>query len=92
MRKYAPLTFAADAAGITRSEWLRETVVARLKQTDYGSPGTLELPLLPEISALKLLVLNMFAAAIPEFPLSSLRQIMAYADSTKHTEVANHLS
>jgi hypothetical protein len=82
---------AAKAVGMTRSEWLRETVVARLQQTDQAAPATLERSLLAEILALRLLILNMFAAAVPGFALTSLRQIMAYADSAKHAEVAKLL-
>ena len=79
---------AAEAGGITRSQWLRDTVVARLRQTDQAPRVTLELA---EILALRLLILNMFAAAVPGFALTSLRQIMAYADSAKHAEVAKLL-
>jgi hypothetical protein len=82
---------AAEAGGITRSQWLRDTVVARLRQTDQAPRVTLELPILAEILALRLLILNMFAAAVPGVALTSLRQIMAYADSAKHAEVAKLL-
>jgi hypothetical protein len=82
---------AAESAGITRSEWLRNAAVAHVDQSNGVSPHSLESTVLAEIMGLRLLVLNLFPAAIPGFAHQSLYQIMAYAESAKHREAAKVL-
>jgi hypothetical protein len=80
---------AAEAGGITRSEWLRDAALSHLHQPDPMPCPSLDTILLAEIMGLRLLVLNLFPAAIPGFALESLRQIIAYADAAKHTAASN---
>lgn len=82
---------AAEATGITRSEWLRDAALAYLNRPSQTPSISFESTLLAEIMGLRSLVLNLFPAAIPGFAVGSVRQIMAYADSVKHGEAAKIL-
>jgi hypothetical protein len=79
---------AALTCGISRSQWLRDAALAHLQQSGHTSRISSESVVLSELMALRLLILNLFPAAIPGLPLESIRQIMAYADSRKHVEAA----
>jgi hypothetical protein len=79
---------AAEAGGITRSQWLRSAAVAYLNQSSEAHPRSIELTVLTEVMGLRLLVLNLFPAATPGLALETLRQIMIYAETAKHIEAA----
>jgi hypothetical protein len=79
---------AAAAAGITRSLWLRNAALASLDQSDPTVPLALESTILAEVISLRLVFLNLFAAATPGLALETVHQIMNYAESTKHAEAA----
>jgi hypothetical protein len=78
---------AAVAAGI-RSEWLREAVLAHLDRRDQPGKLSSHAVLLAEIMGLRLMMLNLFPAAIPGLAHESVRQIMAFAESRKRAEAA----
>jgi hypothetical protein len=83
---------AAFARGVTNSHWLRNAAIAYLKQDDTPVRASLELTILTEIMALRLVVLNLYPHAIPGLSLASLHSLMAYADSSKHLEVVKLLA
>jgi hypothetical protein len=79
---------AAEARGITRSQWLRSAAVAYLNRSSEVHPPAIESTILTEVMGLRLLVLNLFPAATPGLALETLRQIMIYAETAKHIEAA----
>ena len=82
---------AAAAAGITRSLWLRNAALSYLSQSDPTRHSPIESAVLAEIMSLRLVLLNLFAAATPGLALQTVRQIMNFAESTKHAEAAKVL-
>ena len=87
----ADVDAAVGAAETTRSSWLREAALSRLGQSDPTPHSSLESIVLAEIMSLRLVLLNLFAAATPGLALQTVHQIMNFAESTKHAEAAKVL-
>jgi len=83
---------AAASGGATRSEWLRASALAYLQRLNNTPPTVIEPMILEEILALRLLTLNLFAAATPGLALQTVHQIMVHADSSKHLEATRVVS
>jgi hypothetical protein len=81
----------ASTRGITRSNWLRNAAVAFLKGTSPTTRVSFESTLLAEVMGLRLVILNMYPHATSRFSMSTLKQIMSFADSAKHAEAADVL-
>ena len=82
---------AAAAAGMTRSLWLRNAALSYLGQPDPTRHSSIESTVLAEIMSLRLVLLNLFAAATPGLALQTVHQIMNFAESVKHAEAAKVL-
>jgi len=78
-----------DAAGVTRSEWLRDVVLARSKP-DHESERLMDHVLLEEVMVLRSLILNLSAAA--GIPRTVVQGILFNAESTKGAEAKKRLS
>jgi hypothetical protein len=75
---------AAEVAGITRSEWLRDAALAYLRNPHQRSTTPIDLTILEEIMGLRFLMVNLFAGANPGVALQTVHQLMAHADAVKH--------
>ena len=47
--------------------------------------------LLEELAVLRSLILNLFPAALPGFPVETVRRVLAHAEDTKHVTVLSRL-
>jgi hypothetical protein len=80
---------AARNSGSSCSEWLREAALAFLQEPIETSDNTpIEVTILQEMMGLRLLMVNLFAGALPGLALQNVYQIMEYADSAKYNEAA----
>jgi hypothetical protein len=80
---------AARNSGSSCSEWLREAALAFLQEPIETSDNTpIEVTILQEMMRLRLLMVNLFAGALPGLALQNVYQIMEYADSAKYNEAA----
>ena len=87
----AAVDAAVGAAETSRSSWLREAALSHLGQPDPTPHLSLESTVLAEIMSLRLVLINLFAAATPGLALQTMHQIMNFAESTKHAEAAKVL-
>jgi hypothetical protein len=74
---------AARNSGSSPSAWLREAALAYLRRTGQKSTTPIEVTILEELTALKFLLVNLFAGANPGVALQTIYQMMASADSVK---------
>ena len=75
---------AAKASGKTRSEWLREAVLAHLQKPIRSRKSAPDPTLLTELVGLRQLTVNLFAAlASPEFSTATVQQVVKQADHVK---------
>ncbi len=73
---------AAESAGITCAEWLREAAVAHLKRPTRSKRPAPDPTILAEIMGLRSLVQNLIAAA-SDLPDETVQRIVKHADSIK---------
>lgn len=83
---------AAESSGISRSEWLRASALAYLQRPHQTHDDSIESTILEELMGLRLVILNLFAAATPGLALQTVHLIMAHAESSKHIEATKVVS
>ncbi len=73
---------AAEAAGMTCAEWLREAALAHLKRPAQSKRPAPDPTILAEIMGLRSLVQNLIAAA-SDLPEETVQRIVQHADAIK---------
>jgi len=73
---------AAEAAGMTCAEWLREAALAHLKRPARSKKQAPDPTILAEIMGLRSLVQNLIAAA-SDLPDETVQRIVQHADAIK---------
>ena len=76
---------AAEAAGQTCSEWMREAVILHLKRPARKKKSVPDATLLAEILGLRSLVHNLLVAA-SDIPEATVTQIVKHADAIKEAK------
>ena len=76
---------AAQAAGQTCAEWMREAVLVHLKRPARKKKPTPDPTLLAELMGLRSLVQNLIAAA-SDLPAETVQRIAKHADSIKEAK------
>lgn len=74
---------AANAAGKTCSEWLRDAAVAHLKRPVPKKNFPPNPTLLAELLGLRSIVINLLSAVAADLPREMVQRIVAQADSIK---------
>jgi len=83
---------AAQAGGITRSEWLRNAIFEYLQRPHQSPEISFQSAILEEIMGLRYLLLNLSARANPGLGLQTLLGVMAAADEGKSAAAARVLA
>ncbi|WP_124846752.1 hypothetical protein [Acidipila sp. EB88] len=73
---------AAEAAGHSCAEWIREAVLLHLKRPARKKTATPDPTILAELMGLRSIVQNLIAAA-SDLPQETVQQIAKHADSIK---------
>ena len=76
---------AAQAAGQTCSEWMREAVILHLKRPARKKKNSPDPTILAELMGLRSLLQNLIAAA-SDLPEETVQRIVKHADSIKETK------
>ena len=74
---------AANAAGKTCAEWLREAAIAHLGRPVPAKKPAPDPVLLAETLGLRNIVINLLAAVAGDLPKETIQRIVAHADATK---------
>ena len=83
---------AVDAAGTTRSTWLREAVLSHLGRPEPTPHPSLDLTILQETMGIRYLILNFFARVSPGLGRQAFHDVMAIADEGKSAAAARVLA